>query len=32
MTYAELITSMLENQCPDVLANAYQAEEIGWGL
>lgn len=32
MTYAELITSMLENQYPEVLAKAHQVEEIGWEL
>lgn len=32
MTYAELITSMLENQYPEVLEKAHQVEEIGWEL
>lgn len=32
MTYAELITSMLENQYPEILAKAHQVEEIGWDL
>lgn len=32
MTYAELITSMLEKQYPEVLAKAHQVEEIGWEL
>lgn len=32
MTYAELITSMLETQYPEVLAKAHQVEEIGWEL
>lgn len=32
MTYAELITSMLKNQYPEVLAKAHQVEEIGWEL
>ncbi|WP_225749461.1 hypothetical protein [Paraeggerthella sp. Marseille-Q4926] len=32
MTYTELITSMLENQYPEVLTKAHQVEETGWEL
>lgn len=32
MTYAELITAMLEEQYPDVLDKAHKVEEIGWDL
>lgn len=32
MTYAELITAMLERQYPDVLEKAHRVEELGWEL
>ena len=32
MTYAELITSMLEKLYPDILEKAHQVEELGWDL
>lgn len=32
MTYAELLTAMLEKQYPEVLAKAHKVEEIGWEL
>lgn len=32
MTYAELITSMLEKLYPDVLDKAHQVEKLGWEL
>lgn len=32
MTYAELVTDMLERQYPDVLEKAHRVEELGWEL
>lgn len=32
MTYAELVTAMLEAQYPEVLEKAHQVEELGWEL